>query len=180
MWTTRTGPAGPDPAGPDPAGPDPAEAVAAEAVAALYQLHYPSLVRLAALLVPDPATAEDIVQEAFAALHGEWPMLPGTEAALARLRRSVVRRSRSASSLRPAAGTGVPGSAVMSALRTLPVRQREVVVLRYFADLPEGEIAAATGLSAAAVRHHAVRAMSSLQAGLGPAGSGQGAATSGR
>jgi RNA polymerase sigma factor (sigma-70 family) len=68
----------------------------------------------------------------------------------------------------------------MSALRTLPVRQREVVVLRYFADLPEGEIAAATGLSAAAVRHHAVRAMSSLQAGLGPAGSGQGAATSGR
>ena len=160
MRTTRT----------KPAGPDPAEAVAAEAVATLYQLHYPSLVRLAALLVPDPAMAEDIVQEAFAALHGEWPTLPGTDAALARLRRSVVRRSRSASSLRPAAGTGVPGSAVMSVLRTLPVRQREVVVLRYFADLPEGEIAAATGLSAAAVRHHAVRAMSSLQDGLGPAG----------
>jgi DNA-directed RNA polymerase specialized sigma24 family protein len=157
MRTTRTKPAGPDPA---------------EAVATLYQLHYPSLVRLAALLVPDPAIAEDIVQEAFAALYGEWPTLPGADAALARLRRSVVRRSRSASSLRPAAGTGVPGSAVMSALRTLPVRQREVVVLRYFADLPAGEIAA--------VRHHAVRAMSSLQDGLGAAGSGQGAATSGR
>ena len=55
----------------------------------------------------------------------------------------------------------------MSALRALPVRQREVMVLRYFADLPEAEIASATGMSMAAVRSHAARAMSSLQAGLG-------------
>jgi RNA polymerase sigma factor (sigma-70 family) len=71
----------------------------------------------------------------------------------------------------------------MSALRTLPAPQREVVVLRYFADLPEAEIASATGMSMAAVRIQAVRAMSSLQAGLGPAGladPGHGAATSGR
>src|SRR5262249_44223295 len=111
------------------------------------------------------------------------PALPGTEAALAYLRRSVVRASRSAASPGAAAGTGVPGSAVMSALRTLPARQREVVVLRYFADLPEAEIASATGMSAAAVRIHAVRAMSSLQVGLGPAGPadpGRGSATSGR
>ena len=55
----------------------------------------------------------------------------------------------------------------MSALRALSARQREVVVLRYFADLPEAEIAAATGMSMAAVRDHAAQAMSSLQAELG-------------
>ena len=156
---------------------------AGQAVTALYRLHYLPLVRLAALLGPDLARAEEIVQDAFADLHGEWPALPGTDAALAYLRRSVVRASRSAASSGAAAGTGVPSSAVMSALRTLPARQREVVVLRYFADLPEAEIATATGMSAAAVRIHAVRAMWSLQAGLrpaGPADPGHGAATRGR
>ena len=137
------------------------------AVAALYQLHYPALVRLAALLVPDLATAEEIVQDAFAAVHGRWHVLSDTDAALAYLRWSVVRRSRSAPP-RAAAGTGEPGSAVVSALRALPARQREVMVLRYFADLPEAEIASATGMSTAAVRSHAARAISSLQAGLGP------------
>jgi RNA polymerase sigma factor (sigma-70 family) len=145
----------------------PAELDAGHPVAALYQLHYPALVRLTALLVPDLATAEEIVQDAFAAVHSRWHMLPGTDAALAYLHRSVVRQSRSAPP-RAAADAGEPGSAVVSALRALPARQREVMVLRYFADLPEAEIAAATGMSMAAVRNHAARAMSSLQAGLGP------------
>ena len=141
---------------------------ASHAVAALYQLHYPALVRLAALLVPDLATAEDIVQDAFAAVHGRWHVQPDADAALAYLRWSVVHRSRSVPALgEPVAGTGEPGSAVMSALRALSPRQREVVVLRYFADLPEAEIAAATGMSMAAVQDHAAQAMSSLQAGLG-------------
>jgi DNA-directed RNA polymerase specialized sigma24 family protein len=145
-----------------------AEQDAGHAVAALYRLHYPALVRLAALLIPDLATAEDIVQDAFAAVHGRWRVQPDTDAALAYLRWSVVHRSRSVPPLGgPAAGTGEPGSAVMSALRALSARQREVVVLRYFADLPEAEIAAATGMSTAAVRDHAAQAMSSLQAGLG-------------
>jgi DNA-directed RNA polymerase specialized sigma24 family protein len=153
---------------------------ASHAVAALYQLHYPALVRLAALLIPDLAAAEDIVQDAFAAVHGRWHVQPDADAALAYLRWSVVHRSRSVPPLGPAegtgeptaatsepvAGTGEPGSAVMSALRALAPRQREVVVLRYFADLPEAEIAAATGMSMAAVRDHAAQAMSSLQAGL--------------
>jgi DNA-directed RNA polymerase specialized sigma24 family protein len=146
---------------------------ASHAVAVLYQLHYPALVRLAALLIPDLATAEDIVQDAFAAVHGRWHVQPDADAALAYLRWSVVHRSRSVPPLGPAegtgeptAGTGEPGSAVMSALRALAPRQREVVVLRYFADLPEAEIAAATGMSMAAVRDHAAQAMSSLQAGL--------------
>jgi len=144
------------------------------AVAALYQAHYPALVRLAALLIPDLATAEDIVQDAFAAVHGRWHVQPDADAALAYLRWSVVHRSRSvpppgepaAGTGEPAAGTGEPGSAVMSALRALSPRQREVVVLRYFADLSEAEIAAATGMSVAAVRDHAAQAMSSLQAEL--------------
>jgi DNA-directed RNA polymerase specialized sigma24 family protein len=137
------------------------------AVAALYQLHYAALVRLAALLVPDLAAAEDTVQDAFAAVHGRWHMLSDADAALAYLRWSVVHLSRSAPPFAPTAGTGEPGSAVVSALRALSARQREVVVLRYFADLPEAEIASATGMSMAAVRDHTARAMSSLQAGLG-------------
>ena len=144
---------------------------AGHAVAALYQLHYPALVRLAALLaallVPDLAIAEDIVQEAFAAVHGRWHVLPDADAALAYLRWSVVHQSRSVPLPESAEGTGEPGSAVVSALRALSAGQREVVVLRYFADLPEAAIASATGLSVAAVRDHAAQAMSSLQAGLG-------------
>ena len=152
----------------------PAEQDADHAVAALYQQHYPALVRLAALLVPDLATAEYIVQDAFAAMHARWQLLAGTDAALAYLRRSVIHRSRPVlNRSRPvpppesAEGTSEPGSAVMSALRALSARQREVVVLRYFADLPEAEIASATGMSMAGVRNLAAQAMSSLQAGLG-------------
>ncbi len=144
---------------------------AGQAVAALYQMHYRSLVRLAALLVSDLATAEDIVQDSFAAVHRMWHALPDTDTdtALCYLRQSVVRRSRSVP--RPQlAGIPLPGSAVVSALRALPVRQREVLVLQYFADLPEAEIASATGMSAAAVRSHAAEAVSSLHAALGLAG----------
>ena len=152
-------------------------------VTTLYRMHYRSLVRLAALLVSDVGTAEDIVQDSFAAMHGLGHALPDTNAALCYLRRSVVRRSRSAPRRRPAGdthapggpedggpGRALPGSAVVSALRALPIRQREVLVLRYFADLPEAEIASVTGMSAAAVRSHAARAMSSLHAELHPAG----------
>ena len=142
-----------------------------------------TLVRLAALLVPDLATAEDIVQESFAAAQVRWRTLPDADDALCYLRRSVVRRSRSAPRLRlpagpraldlpgdgPEAGLPLRGSAVVSALQALPVRQREVLVLRYFVDLPEAEIASATGISTAAVRNHAARAMSSLRAELRPA-----------
>lgn len=148
------------------------------AVAALYQAHYRSLVRLAALLVSDQATAEEIVQDSFAAVHGSWHTLPDTDAALSYLRRSVVLASRSAPRLPLARGAAAPGRAgdsqddglppIVSALRALPVPEREVMVLRYFADLPDAEIAAATGMSTAAVRSHAARAMSLLRPGLHP------------
>jgi DNA-directed RNA polymerase specialized sigma24 family protein len=161
-------------------GAEQAAQAAGRAVTVLYQMHYRSLVQLATLLVSDLATAEDIVQDAFATMHDMWhalpdtgAALPDTGAALRHLRRLVVRLSRSAPRLQTAGGTetpGLPGSAVLSALQALPVRQREVLVLRYFADLPEAEIASATGMSTAAVRSHAARAMSSLRAELHPGG----------
>lgn len=130
-------------------------------VAALYAEHYRSLVRLAVLLVSDLASAEEIVQEAFADLHGTWRTLPGPDAGLRYLRRSLIRRSRAVTSQQ-----ADPGAGLLLALRALPARQREVLVLRYFADLPEAEIAAVTGTRIAAVRTYAARGMSSLRAGL--------------
>ena len=135
------------------------------AVAALYQEHYLSLVRLAVLLVSDLTAAEEIVQEAFADLHGTWRTLPGPDAALRYLRRSLIRRSRATASQQADAGPG-PEAGLLPALRALPAREREVLVLRYFADLPEAEIAAVTGTRIAVVRTYATRGMSSLRAGL--------------
>src|SRR5690348_8519789 len=65
------------------------------AVAALFRTHRLGLVRLAVLLVDDRETAEDVVQDAFAALHRRWGSLTSEDAALAYLRTCVVNRSRS-------------------------------------------------------------------------------------
>jgi RNA polymerase sigma-70 factor (sigma-E family) len=154
------------------------------AVTALYLTHYRPLVRMAALLVQDLATAEEIVQDSFVAVYAAWRRLPDPDFALSYLRRSVVDRSRSALrqhvvvdklAPRPAPDLPiVPGegsieverSAFISALWTLPARQREVVVLRYFADLPEIQVASATGISEGEVNAHAARALTSLRAEL--------------
>ena len=155
------------------------------AVTALYLTHYRTLVRMAALLVQDLAAAEEIVQDSFVAVHAACRRLPDSDHALSYLRRSVVDRSRSvlrqhlvvdksAPRLAPDLPSGngeasieVERSAFISALWTLPARQREVVILRYFADLPETQVASATGISEGAVKVHAARAMSSLRAELG-------------
>src|ERR1043166_1861900 len=65
------------------------------AVTAIYSEHYRSLVRLAALLVRDVATAEEVVQDSFVAMHGAWRRLRESDKALSYLRQSVVNRSRS-------------------------------------------------------------------------------------
>ena len=158
-------------------------------VTALYLTHYRPLVRIAALLVQDLAAAEEIVQDSFVAVHAAWRRLPDAEHALSYLHRSVVDRSRAAlrrhivvDKLAPRLAPDVPGghgeasieverSAFISALWTLPPRQREVVVLRYFADLPETQVAWATGISETAVEAYTVQAMSSLQTELRKAGS---------
>ena len=57
-------------------------------------------------------------------------------------------------------------SAVVAALRNLPDRQREAIVLRYYADLSEAEIASAMGISRGAVKSHTARGMAALRAAL--------------
>jgi RNA polymerase sigma-70 factor (sigma-E family) len=165
------------------------DSVAAEwdadrAVTLIYSEHYRSLVRLAALLVRDVATAEEVVQDSFVAMHGAWRRLRDSDKALSYLRQSVVNRSRSVLRHRvvvdrnapkpapdmPSAEQGaislLERSAVIKALRTLPPRQREALVLKYYADLSEAQIASAMGISRGAVKSHTARAMTSLRAVL--------------
>jgi DNA-directed RNA polymerase specialized sigma subunit, sigma24 homolog len=73
----------------------PAEWDADQAVTAMYSEHYRSLVRLAALLVRDVATAEEVVQDSFIAMHTAWRRIRDNDKALSYLRQSVVNRSRS-------------------------------------------------------------------------------------
>jgi len=154
------------------------------AVTELYSMHYRALVRLAALLVRDTPTAEEVVQDSFVAMHGGWQRLRDAEKALAYLRQAVVNRSRSVLRHRtvvdknlqkappdmPSAEHGamvlLERHAVVAALRGLPERQREAIVLRYYADLSEAEIAAAMGISRGAVKSHTARGMSALRAAL--------------
>ena len=154
------------------------------AVLELYAEHYRSLVRLAAVLVRDTPTAEEIVQDAFVAMHGAWPRLRDEQKALAYLRQAVVLKSRFVLRNRVVVGPSLqtgpparPGAAhdalvalerdsVRATLRDLPDRQREAIVLRYYADLSEEEIAAAMGISRGAVRSHTFRGMSALRAAL--------------
>ena len=159
----------------------PAEWDAEQAVTAMYSTHYRSLVRLAALLVRDVATAEEVVQDSFIAMHGAWRRLRDNDKALSYLRQSVVNRSRSVLRHRvvvnrnapkpapdmPSAEQGalsqVQRRAVVTALRSLPPRQREALVLRYYGDLSEAQIASAMGISRGAVKSHTARAMASLR-----------------
>jgi DNA-directed RNA polymerase specialized sigma24 family protein len=141
------------------------------AVTVLYEMHYRPLVRIAALLLADAAIAEQIVQDAFVALHSAWPGLPGGYSASAYLYRSVVSAARAASEQDegepPRAGHELGPVALMSALRALPARQREVVVLRYFACLSQAQIAAAVGVTPGTVGALAIKAMTALEAALG-------------
>ncbi|MGI8816306.1 MAG: SigE family RNA polymerase sigma factor [Pseudonocardia sp.] len=149
-------------------------------LADLYAEHRMRLVRLAILLVDEPATAEDVVQEAFAGLHRNWSGLRDEVAAIGYLRTAVVNGSRSVLRRRRTARDYVPPhavtarsaeslamlsaehQAVVDALAGLPPRQREVLVLRYYGGLSEAEIAEATGISKGAVKSTASRALASV------------------
>ena len=138
-------------------------------VSALYEQHYASLVRLAALLVRDTATAEEIVQDAFVAVAvaAAWRRRGDIDGALDFLRQSVLDRSRSAlrHGITPAPPNGCPAASppLLAALGALPARQREVLVLRYYANLSEEEAADTIGISRAAVRRHTTRASAALR-----------------
>ncbi len=152
----------------------------------LYRAHYTSLVRLAALLLDDVGTSEEVVQDAFVRMHGAWRRLRDPEKALPYLRTTVVNLSRSrmrrrqvarrhpeplpvdAPSAEYAAISHEEQRAVVTALNVLPPKQREALVLRYYAELSEAEIAAAMRVSAGAVKSHLHRGKAALARHLEP------------
>ncbi|GAA3770921.1 SigE family RNA polymerase sigma factor [Plantactinospora mayteni] len=167
--------------------PGPAQWSADEAITSLFAAHYRTLVRLATLLLHDQGAAEEIVQDGYVALHGHWSRLRDADRALGYLRTSVLNRCRSALRHRRVvtaylAGTGpaadapsaesgalalLQHDAVMAALRTLPTRQREALVLRYYLDLSEAETADLMGVSRGAVKSHTFRGLAALKQSLG-------------
>ena len=170
---------------------DPAAAGAAvdgdadRAVTELYAAYYRPLVQLAALLVGETATAEDVVQDSFVAMRAHWRRLRDSGKSAAYLRQCVVNRSRSvlrrqrvadrnAQQLLPDTPSAEEGalallerSAVVAALHALPAKQREVVVLRYYADLSGPQIASVMGITQGSVKSHHWRALQTLRSVLG-------------
>lgn len=132
-------------------------------LSALYAGHYKQLLRLAVLLVGDLAGAEEVVQEAFIRIHRALGRRP-VDCPLAYLRQTVVDLARPGLRrrlIRRHAPPPVPDE-VVRALRRIPARQREAVVLRFWADLPEAEIAELMGVSIGAVKSYLSRAMGRL------------------
>jgi RNA polymerase sigma-70 factor (sigma-E family) len=156
------------------------QAAAGAALTDLFREHHLELVRLALVMVGDQATAEDVVQDAFERLHRGWRGLRQPSSGLAYVRssvlngcRSVHRRAAVARKHAPQLAepdVGGPDAAaaaddrgeMTAALRSLPRRQREVLVLRYYLDLDVAEIAETLGISPSAVRSTNTRGLAAL------------------
>jgi RNA polymerase sigma-70 factor (sigma-E family) len=147
-------------------------------VTALYQAQALSLARLALLMLGDSAAAQDVVQDAFLGLYVRWHKLADTGAAAAYLRTSVLngcrtllrQRSRvplpTASELHESAEAALIHTeeqrAVLAAVRRLPARQREALVLRYYLDMTEDQAARAMGVSRGTVKSATSRAVAAV------------------
>jgi RNA polymerase sigma-70 factor (sigma-E family) len=149
-------------------------------VTALYQAHATGLVRLAMLMLGgDQGAAEDVVQDAFLGLYRRWAGLRDPDRAVAYARSSVLngcrdvlrRRARKipAALLEPDAESaearallGEEHREVLAALRRLPSRQREAVVLRHCLDLKEAEVAEAMNVSRGTVKSSSHRGLAAL------------------
>jgi RNA polymerase sigma-70 factor (sigma-E family) len=152
----------------------------ADAVTALYEAHALGLVRLAVVMTGDQGSAEDIVQDAFLGLYRRWDNLTDLPYPLAYLRASVLNGCRTALRRRSRAGRAhylseVPSEsaearallseeqrAVARAIRDLPDRQREALVLRYYLNLSEADTAEAMRVSRGAVKSATSRALATL------------------
>lgn len=146
----------------------------------LYRAHHRDLVRLATLLVDDQGSAEEAVQDAFVSVARRGPQGlddPGAylrtavlNNARSMLRKRRVRRRHLRSVEPPASAPGADQAVlldedarlVLAALDRLSQRQREVLVLRYWSDLSEAEIASTLGISTGAVKTHAHRGTAAL------------------
>jgi RNA polymerase sigma-70 factor (sigma-E family) len=153
---------------------------AAAAITALYAEHALGLVRLAHVMLGDRAAAEDVVHDAFCGLYRHWSNLTDPGKAQAYLRsavlngsRSVLRRSghgpvldsgeyRDAPDAETVLLAALARESVLAALRRLPDRQREALVLRYYLDLPDREIAAVMSVGESTVRSTVHRGLASL------------------
>ena len=147
-------------------------------VTALYQAHALSLARLALLMLGDRDAAQDVVQDAFLGLYRRWDKLASADAAPAYLRASVLngcrtllkRRSRPAlhaaeASLDSAEETLMHSEeqrAILAAIRRLPARQREALVLRYYLDMSEDQAARVMGVSRGTVKAATSRAVAAI------------------
>jgi RNA polymerase sigma-70 factor (sigma-E family) len=158
------------------------QATAADQVTLLYRIHGMDLIRIAAVMLGSRAGAEDAVQDAFCGLFRKWDELADPHNALPYVRSAVMNRCRSelrrqarlerradqnhrpldAESPEQAVILGEEHRNVLAALRRLPDRQREALILRYFMDLPEPEIAAAMGISQGTVKSTTSRAIAAL------------------
>jgi RNA polymerase sigma-70 factor (sigma-E family) len=160
-------------------GADSAHVSPAAAVTELYAGHALGLIRLAHIMLGDRQAAEDVVQDAFLGLYRRWQYLRDPAKALGYLRSSVLNGCRSELRRRPTAewdGSHGPSatsaeSAVLTAeerreiihaLRSLPHRQREVLVLRFYLDLPDDQIAVTMRISQSTVRSAAYRGLAAL------------------
>lgn len=166
--------------------------VVAEAVGATvdqltetYQAHYQSLLRLAALLLDDRSSCEDVVQEAFIRVHAARRRVRDPEKTLAYLRQTVVNLSRSTlrrrilglrllpkpmpdmASAEEGAYDALERDELKRALKGLQRRQREVLVLRYFADLTEAQTADLLGISVGSVKAYGSRGLAALRLRMG-------------
>ena len=136
--------------------------------------------RIATRLVGDGAEADDVAAEALARAYARWPKVRDLDyrdawvmRVTANVALDVLRRARRplpepvGATIDPA-DAAVTRLAVGQALRRLPRRQRDVVVLRYLADLSEADVARSLGVSAGSVKQHAHRAVDALRRALGP------------
>ena len=146
-----------------------------------YRNHYSSLLKLAALLLDDTASCEDVVQEAFIRVHSARSRVRDPEKTLAYLRQTVVNLSRSTLRRRligmrlapkpmPDMASAEEGAyellekdALIQALKGIQRRQREVLVLRYFSDLTESQVAHLLGISVGSVKAYGSRGIEALR-----------------
>ncbi|MFI8349009.1 SigE family RNA polymerase sigma factor [Streptomyces sp. NPDC085596] len=150
-----------------------------------YRAHYRSLLGLAALLLDDTASCEDVVQEAFIRVHSARKRVRDKDKTLAYLRQTVVNLSRSALRRRiiglkllskpmPDMASAEEGAydllerdSLIKAMKGLQRRQREVLVLRYFADMTEAQVAETLGLSLGSVKAYGSRGIAALRVSMG-------------
>lgn len=156
------------------------------AVAVLFEVHYRQLLALARRLLDDPGDAEDVVMDAFVGIYRRWGSVRRTDNPLCYLRASVVNGSRNrlrrlrlaaarlftqfeppAPAADQSAMLHLEHDTVIHVLHGLPRRQREVLVLRYYEQLSEAEIAATLGCSVGTVKTHASRGLQAVAQHLG-------------